>query len=355
MAAKIEPTKRQSAGVVAGSYAMLHKSDERLREIIKNEILQNLKGTSNQPKSAEDLRSDDNLNEQPEDLPNTNHQSKSVEDLSSAISGISERLDDKISDGVRAIQRQTKTRPSRGFARYLVAICIGVTGTLALQSYGEATKQIIAANAPELGWSPETKQMIASWVQQLGWTKPPAGPENTDAQLSVPMTLKEEPLAALQQRLGTVANDLAAVRRIVEQLSASDEKITQDIATLQTSQQNTNDLAAVRRFVEQLSARDEKITQDVATLQTSQRNISQQVTALTKAIAGAQHNSGGGIKTAPATEVSSRAAPATEGGVSAAPATENELGGSSCAARFHSYDPSTGTYQGLDGVRHPCR
>ncbi len=26
-----------------------------------------------------------------------------------------------------------------------------------------------------------------------------------------------------------------------------------------------------------------------------------------------------------------------------------------CAARFHSYDPSTGTYLGLDGARHPCR
>jgi hypothetical protein len=25
-----------------------------------------------------------------------------------------------------------------------------------------------------------------------------------------------------------------------------------------------------------------------------------------------------------------------------------------CAHRFHSYDPRTGTYLGLDGVRHPC-
>ena len=53
------------------------------------------------------------------------------------------------------------------FVRYLVAICIGIAGTLAWQSYGEATKQIIATTAPELGWSPEAKQMIASWVQQL--------------------------------------------------------------------------------------------------------------------------------------------------------------------------------------------
>src|SRR5690349_22875433 len=55
-------------------------------------------------------------------------------------------------------------RPTRRrrFARFLLAICIGVAGTLAWQSYGDATKQIIATRAPELGWSPESKQMIAS-------------------------------------------------------------------------------------------------------------------------------------------------------------------------------------------------
>jgi hypothetical protein len=67
------------------------------------------------------------------------------------------------------------------FVRYLVAICIGIAGTLAWQSYGEATKQIIATTAPELGWSPEAKQMIANWVQQLGWTKSPADSEKQGA------------------------------------------------------------------------------------------------------------------------------------------------------------------------------
>jgi len=32
----------------------------------------------------------------------------------------------------------------------------------------------------------------------------------------------------------------------------------------------------------------------------------------------------------------------------------NEVTGS-CAQRFHSYDPSTGTYLGFDGARHPCQ
>jgi hypothetical protein len=33
----------------------------------------------------------------------------------------------------------------------------------------------------------------------------------------------------------------------------------------------------------------------------------------------------------------------------------NEVGSNDCATRFHSYDPSTGTYLGFDGRRHPCQ
>jgi hypothetical protein len=72
----------------------------------------------------------------------------------------------------------------RAFIRYLVAISIGVAGTLAWQAYG---KQIVATRAPELGWSPEIKQTIASW------TKPLAGPENTAAQPPVQETRQADP------------------------------------------------------------------------------------------------------------------------------------------------------------------
>ena len=72
------------------------------------------------------------------------------------------------------------------FVRFLVAICIGVAGTLAWQAYG---KQIVATRAPELGWSPEVRQTIASW------TKPLAGPENTAARPPVQETQQAAPVA----------------------------------------------------------------------------------------------------------------------------------------------------------------
>jgi hypothetical protein len=38
----------------------------------------------------------------------------------------------------------------------------------------------------------------------------------------------------------------------------------------------------------------------------------------------------------------------------AAPAYSSAGGDNYCAQRFRSYDPSTGTYMGYDGQRHPC-
>jgi hypothetical protein len=106
-----------------------------------------------------------------EDLPGS-------EDAQSVLlSLLSRHLDHEASER-RAIHRRLQTiesaikrRRSRGIVRYLVAVAIGVGATLAWQSYGETTKQIIATKAPELGWSLESKQMITGWIRQLGWGK----------------------------------------------------------------------------------------------------------------------------------------------------------------------------------------
>jgi hypothetical protein len=221
-AAKIEPTERQLAHAVASSD---DKLDEQLRV------------------SAEDLL-------------RPSHQPKAREDLHELLSVISHRLDHESSeqkaiyDRLVAIEKQTKRRGSRGFARFLLAICIGVAATLAWQSYGEATKQIIATRAPELGWSPETKQMIAGWVQQLGWTKPSAGPENT----AVRPSALETPQAAMvaqttpenvapkaptapsldPAQVQQMARDLAALRQNVDQLIASQNQMARQMARLQS-------------------------------------------------------------------------------------------------------------------------
>jgi hypothetical protein len=183
--------------------------------------------------------------------------------------GISHHLDDGTSerkavyDRLLAIESEMKKRGSRGFARYLVAIGIGVAATLAWQSFGEIPKRILAANAPELGWSPRTKQMIANWVQQLGWTKPQAGAETTAAQSSVMETqvatvaqtvpLKTPAAASIDpQQVNQIAVDLAALGRTVDQLAASQDQMVHQIDTLQTSNQEI--LTSNQEILEKVAA-----------------------------------------------------------------------------------------------------
>jgi hypothetical protein len=134
----------------------------------------------------------------------------------------------------------------RAFVRYLVAICIGVAGTLAWQAYGEEAKRIIATRAPELGWSPAVRQTIASW------TKPLAGPANTAARPPVQET--QEPAHVAQTAPGAVAPTPAApsfdpeqakqmaqsldgLRQTVERLAAAQEQIGREMTSLQAADQ----------------------------------------------------------------------------------------------------------------------
>jgi hypothetical protein len=154
MAAKIEPTDRQSAGAAAGS-------DDKLNQQL-SAILGDLQHVGLQPGPLEEVEPAERDDLRPAIMSYPDHEA-------------SERK--AIYDRLVAIENKMKKRSSRGFGRYLVAILIGVAATLAWQSYGESAKQIIATRAPELGWSPEAKQMIATSIQWIGWTKPLAGPE----------------------------------------------------------------------------------------------------------------------------------------------------------------------------------
>ena len=200
---------------------------------------------------------DEQLRVTPERLLGPSPQPTAAEGLHEVLLGIGRHLNNEtlalktIYDRLLAIEHQTKKRGSRGFARYLVAICIGVAATLAWQSYGEAAKQMIATKAPELGWSPDTKQMIASWVQQLGWTKSPVGPENAAVQSSVPETPQATPVAQTApenvtpkapvapsidpEQVHQIALDLAALRQTVEQLAASQDQMARVIDRLQAA------------------------------------------------------------------------------------------------------------------------
>ncbi len=183
-------------------------------------------------------------------------QSKPAEVLQSLIAKIDRHLDRETSerttiyDRLRAIdgqmkelESQTKRRASGAFGLYLVAICLGVSVTLAWQPYAEATKQVIATRAPELGWSPEAKQMIASWFEEHGWTKP-LGSDSRQRQPQLPVA-QTAPEATESKAPATPSIDpeqvqqmtrsLTALQQSAEQLASTQDQMAHEITRLQAA------------------------------------------------------------------------------------------------------------------------
>jgi hypothetical protein len=252
-AAKLVPTEGQPPGAVADSHNDL---EEQLHATLKD-----LQRTNRQSKPAEEL--DKQLRVSVEALLHPSPPSIPAGEVDDILLAITHHLDEeaserkKIHNRLLAIQGEMESLASRGFARYLVALCIGGAVILAWQSFGEAAKQIIATRAPELGWSPEAKQRIASWVQQLGWTKPPAV-ENKAAPVAqtalapnAPATPSPDP-----QQVQKIEADIAAVRRAVER-----------------------HLADVRSTVERLTASQDQIARQIEQLQNADKEILEKISA----------------------------------------------------------------------------
>ena len=115
-----------------------------------------------------------------------------------------------------ARERPSIGRTLRALARFLITLCIGVTGTLAWQSYGDAVREVIASASP-----------------QLGWLAPQAAP--------APDVIAPAAPSPDQQQLNAMSLGLAALRQSVDQLAAGQEQMTGDIAKLQTAAQGILD------------------------------------------------------------------------------------------------------------------
>jgi len=98
-------------------------------------------------------------------------------------------------------------------------------------------------------------------------------------------------LVELQQQLQTVTNDLADLRRNVEQLSSKQEQRFGEISTVQATEQAVgektsslvNDVAVLRRDLEQLSNKQEQMSRAIATVQATEQDVSEKMSSRTKA------------------------------------------------------------------------
>src|SRR5712672_336189 len=100
----------------------------------------------------------------------------------------------------------------RTLTRFFIAVLIGVGGTLAWQSYGDAAREMVIARAPTL-----------AWLLSVSTTRSPAVAATSP-----------DPV----QQLGPLASNLDVVRRSLEQLAAKQEQMAQNIATLQALEED---------------------------------------------------------------------------------------------------------------------
>jgi len=116
--------------------------------------------------------------------------------------------DDRISSG----RPSFGSRVFRTLTRFLIAVLIGVGGTLAWQSHGDAAREMIVSRVPTL-----------AWLLSVSTTK------STTGALTSP-----DPV----QQLQPLASNLDVVRRSVDQLAAKQEQMVQNIAALQAVQED---------------------------------------------------------------------------------------------------------------------
>ncbi len=122
-------------------------------------------------------------------------------------------------------------RMFRAFARFFVAVLIGVGGTLAWQSYGDEAKQMVATRAPSLGW------LLSVSTTSPRPMRDAANPQSAPV-AQIPGPAAPVAPAEIVQQLEPMARDLAAVQRSLEQLAVRQDQMAQSIATLQAVEQD---------------------------------------------------------------------------------------------------------------------
>ena len=131
-------------------------------------------------------------------------------------------------------------RTVRGLARFLMIFCMGVAATLAWQSYGDATREMIASSYPRLGWlAPKT--VAVETTAEITSSIAPASTSDSEEKTVAAETTPERtsPIApAITSDSQEIKAILMAVRQNVDQLAARQQQMANDIATLKATERN---------------------------------------------------------------------------------------------------------------------
>ena len=156
----------------------------------------------------------------------------------------SDRRTGFMADRVASDRPSIGRRMFRAFARFCIAVLIGVSATLAWQLHGNDAEKIVGTWLPSLGrFLPMVTSAQNTTLRQPASTAQISAPAAavTSSEITQQLERMESDLAGAQRNLGQLADitrDLSGARRSLEQLAAKQEQIAQSIATLQRFEQD---------------------------------------------------------------------------------------------------------------------
>jgi hypothetical protein len=158
-------------------------------------------------------------------------------------------------------------------ARFLIIFCIGVSATLAWQSYGDRAREMIASQS----YGDAAREMIASLYSRLSWLAPQAEPvaQNTPDVIGL-----ASPTASShdQQQPNAKLLDVEALRRSIDRIAtsivSSQEQMTSSADRIATSQDQ------IARSVDRMATSQEQIARGVDRLTADQEQLTREITKL---------------------------------------------------------------------------
>jgi hypothetical protein len=159
--------------------------------------------------------------------------------------------------------------------RVLIIFCIGVSATLAWQSYGD--REMIASSYPQLsGLAPQVEPVPLSAADVIGLAARTASSPDQQQPNAILLDLGEVrqsinqlaiSIASSQGRTDQMATTQEQIARSVDRMATTQEQITRSVDRMATTQEQ------IARSVDQLRANQEQMTREITKLQEIEQSI----------------------------------------------------------------------------------
>src|SRR5215468_8766745 len=151
--------------------------------------------------------------------------------------------------------------------RFLIIFCIGVSATLASQSYGDRAREMIASLYSQLSWlAPQAEPVAQNTPDVIGLASPSAS--SHDQQQPNAKLLDVEALRQSIDRIATsIASSQEQMTSSADQIATSQDQIARSVDRMATSQEQ------IARSVDRLTADQEQMTREIMKLQEIERSV----------------------------------------------------------------------------------